>query len=617
MMEPGELSTNVLLLLASASTRSLVVAGAGALALAAFRVRATSIRLFSWSAVLYIALGMPVLQLLLPPLPVFLPGLVRTPAQHAVVAQRALPLPVSAAPVDHSAALQDRITGTRSAAVPKHSWWPELRWNVLTAGAYLVVLAILLVRIFTGMILERRLRRASCRIQDDRIVTRIARSARTNRLGFIPESAESDLVSVPLTMGILHPVLLFPGTWQDWDDVRLDSVIAHEMSHVARRDALTRRLSLFHKAIFWFSPLAWWLDRHLADLAERASDEAALACGVDRAAYARTLLNFFESLQGVRGRVRWQGISMASAGRAEQRLERILAWKGTATMSLKKSIAALVILLAVPVVYLTASAQPSDRTAGLQRPNRTEIAQATATAPAVAAAPAVHTKHGTRTTSVGQSYAYGYDDHLRFAIVSGSEDSFTMSGMDGDSEHVHELKQTIPGDFIWFRRDGKSYIIRDPETVRRAKALWAPQSEMGKQQEELGRQQEELGKQQEELSKQMEEVRVAVPDMTKEMEELQAELKKLGPSATSEQIGEIQSKMGELQEKIGNIQSEAGERQSKLGELMGALGEKQGKLGEQQGKLGEKQGKLAEEATKKTKALLDEAVTKGTAQLEK
>ena len=47
---------------------------------------------------------------------------------------------------------------------------------------------------------------------------------------------------------------------------------------------------------------------------------------------------------------------------------------------------------------------------------------------------------------------------------------------------------------------------------------------------------------------------------------------------------------------------------------MGALGEKQGKLGEQQGELGRQQGELAEQANRQMKQLLDEAITKGTAQ---
>ena len=612
MMESTDLSTSVLVPLASAAVRSFAVAGIAAFALAAFRVKATSIRLFTWTAVLYIALAMSLLQLLLPPLPVQLPNMLQAPARQAFVAQRQPSLALAASPVDLSSAPQSRTEV--SSVGGEHSWWAELRWNSVAAGAYFVVLAILLARIFVGMSLERRLRQASRQISDDRLATRLAESASANGLGFIPEPAESDLVSVPLTMGILRPVLVFPSTWRDWGDARLEAVIAHEMSHVARRDSLTRRLSLLHRAMFWFSPLAWWLDRHLADLGERASDEAALACGVDRNVYARTLLNFFESLQGGRTRVEWQGISMASAGRAEQRVERILTWKGTVTMKLKKSIAVFVILLAVPVVYLTASAQPSDRVDSRHPAAVVEVAQSKTPS---SAAPVSTSRHGSHRTSVSQSYAYGYDGNLHFAVVSAGNDSFTISGMDGDGEHVQELKKTIPGDFIWFRRDGKSYIIRDQATVQRAHAFWAPQAELGKQQEELGRQQEELGKQQEELSRKMEDVRVEVPDMTKTMEELQAELKKLGSSATSEQIGQLQEKIGALQEKIGESQSKVGDLQSKLGDQMGALGEKQGKLGELQGKLGERQGKLAEEASRKMKVLLDESLTKGTAQPEK
>ncbi len=137
---------------------------------------------------------------------------------------------------------------------------------------------------------------------------------------------------------------------------------------MTRRDGLTQRLSLLHRAIFWFSPLAWWLDRHIADLAEQASDEAALSSGADCGDYARTLLGFFEALQTSPGRVWWQGVSMAKAGQAErsaeQRVERILAWKGSVAMGvmksrLKKSIAIAVVVLAVPVVYLAASVRPT------------------------------------------------------------------------------------------------------------------------------------------------------------------------------------------------------------------------------------------------------------------
>jgi hypothetical protein len=312
-------------------------------------------------------------------------------------------------------------------------------------------------------------------------------------------------------------------------------------------------------------------------------------------------------LQGTPGRVWWQGVSMAHAGRAEQRVERILAWKGAVAMSLKKSIAVMVVTLAVPLVYLAASANPAS---GRRSPQGLEIAQAPEQPPVP---PASHAAHAPKKSSSHSFRAYRYDDAQRFVIVTGKSDSLTMSGTTEDGMRVEELREKIPGDFIWFRRDGKSYIIRDQATVDRAKGFWAPQEALGQKQEELGKQQEALGKQQEELGTRMEQVHVKVPDMTKEIEGLQAELKQLGSTATLEQVGQIQSEIGNLQGKIGDVQSQAGEQQGKLGEEMGVLGEKQGKLGEEQGELGRQQGELAEQANRQMKQLLDESISKGTA----
>ena len=38
-----------------------------------------------------------------------------------------------------------------------------------------------------------------------------------------------------------------------------------------------------------------------------------------------------------------------------------------------------------------------------------------------------------------------------------------------DARHVEKLKKVIPGDFIWFERDEKSYVIRDQATIDRAR----------------------------------------------------------------------------------------------------------------------------------------------------
>jgi beta-lactamase regulating signal transducer with metallopeptidase domain len=555
-------------------------------------------------------------------------------------------------------------------------WFQLISWTTILEETYLAITLTLMARFFIGVVFGHKLLRAAHKISDPRLITNLRAYANSSGLFAVPKIAESEFISVPLTIGMFRPAILLPRDWREWDDARLDAVVAHEMSHVTRRDGLTQRLSVLHRTIFWFSPLAWWLARNLADLAEQAADEAALTSGVDRKNYAQTLLGFFEALQAKPGRVRWQGVSMAKHGQAEKRLERILSWKGSVAMHLKKSVAVAVLTLAVPVVYLAASAHPAtafgqappparQSGASLDRPNLPEPSAAVPTttphdatpppeaevapsengvptiapdgleaptvgvplqaqiSPVAPVVPGVQpvpmkARYGTSGSSFGHgfSYAYGSDDEQRFVIVSGKSDSFTMSGSSDDARHVEKLRKQIPGDFIWFQRDEKSYIIRDQATIERARKLWAPQEELGKKQEALGKQQEVLGKQQEELGRRMQQIHVNVPDMTAQLDKLKAELKQLNSNATVEQVGHIQSEIGELQSKIGDVQSQAGDQQGKLGQEMGALGEKQGKLGEQQGELGRQQGKLAEEASKQMKMLLDEAIAKKLAQPE-
>ena len=722
------------------AARSLAFACFAGLALAAFRVRHLALRLTIWRAVLLVALAMPLLSLLLPPFPVFMPLAAKfVPARPSAEIAPSYELNSRAIIVNrvaHSTSAKsgvfsddlkslhptDAPDASSATSAPQYANAPpataqprrSFPWLAASIALYFAVAIFLLMRLALGIILGRRLESESQRIQDSHGLARLAFFTRATGLRTAPRLAESDLLSVPVTFGVGSPAILLPAGWREWEPAELDAVLAHEISHVVRRDALAERLSLLHRAIFWFSPLSWWLARHLADLAEEASDDAALAAGADRTRYAETLLGFFAALEAAPGRVWWQGVSMATAGQAEKRVDRILEWKGSVTMRLKKPVAIAYLLCAIPVVCLVAAFRPTivdiHSTASQQAappapqppalpaeqpapppaapapapaaPNAPSGAAPDATpgptplAPLAPLAPEVSVRTGVRsmvsvdpvvsvhtvvtplvmpnvramvsvapvvtvrpflprgmqslTTTHG--IITGENDGEQFTIVSGnssvsvSSDSFTISS-EGPSDVANSLRRNFPGDFIWFIRDGKAYIIRDPATIKQATDFFAPARELGRQQEQLGKQQEALGAQQEALGakqealgQQMEKVRVKIPDMAAELETLQADLKKLGTDGTQDDLGRIQEKIGEIQARIGELQSKAGEKQSELGEQQGALGEEQGKLGEQQGKLGELQGKLGEQqeaaskkATREMKKLLDQAVASGMA----
>jgi beta-lactamase regulating signal transducer with metallopeptidase domain len=678
MIQPHIAAESGILLaqLADAAARSLALAAVAGLALAIFRVKATSARLFTWTTVLYAALAIPLLGWVLPSLPIPMPSLVQSTASHlpneAVTSDvdavinaghwsgntvRNVQPPEESSLEKHPAVSGSTILVQHPQPLP-HSAVP-ISWRTAASVVYLLVALSLMVRLAIGIGLTQRLVKTSEHINDPRLRSKLAYRSYANGLSFLTEVRESTAISVPVTVGPIRSTILLPASWREWDEEKLDAVIAHEMSHVSRYDALTQCAALLHRAVFWFSPLSWWLNRHIADLAEQASDEAALCGGADRTHYARTLLQFFETLHGKPRRVWWQGVSMANAGQAEKRLEKILGWRGAVTMRFKKSAAVVIVALAVPVVFLAASAQPTSlstiaSTSQEPPPPPPASTQAVPAQPApppaegltvapmpgapghrvisgvpapfapIAGIPAVPAMPATPAhpgvpgarDKHGFHYSYDFDDEERFVIVSANSDSVTMSGSSQDVRHAQKLRKQIPGDFIWFQRDEKSYIVRDQATIDRARKLWAPQEELGKKQEELGKQQEALGKQQEELGARMEKVHVKVPDLTAQVDKLRAELKSLSSGATQEQIGKLQSEIGELQSQLGEVQSHAGDQQGKLGEEMGALGEKQGKLGEQQGELGRQQAELAEKATQEMKQILDEAIKNGTAKPE-
>jgi uncharacterized protein (TIGR03435 family) len=151
----------------------------------------------------------------------------------------------------------------------------------------------------------------------------------------------------PGVFGIIRPVLLWPeGIARHMDDAHLESVLAHEVCHVQRRDNLTSAIHMLVEAIFWFHPVVWWMERQLVKERERACDEAVLQLGNEAEVYAESILNickfFTESpttcISGVMG------------SELKQRIARILSGQGERKLDLRrKAMLALACVLAVGV----------------------------------------------------------------------------------------------------------------------------------------------------------------------------------------------------------------------------------------------------------------------------
>jgi GWxTD domain-containing protein len=139
-----------------------------------------------------------------------------------------------------------------------------------------------------------------------------------------PRVRESETISVPMTVGQVAPAILLPIGWREWDSIKFQAVLAHEEAHIRRADWAIGVMARANCCIFWFHPLAWWLKRELALLAEYSCDDLALTQMGDRRAYARALLEIAYAMKSAHGRLWEQAVPMAKETTVEKRMEQIL-----------------------------------------------------------------------------------------------------------------------------------------------------------------------------------------------------------------------------------------------------------------------------------------------------
>ena len=588
-------------LLAESALRSLALATAVWFGLRLVRARHSRLQSTAWALVLAAALAMP-LSMQWHTLKF------TAPERLAKAAPR-----LNAPALSNSAGNGLPAGGKQRAGTTQRD---VIDWATLAENAYLAVTILLLGRLLTGLLLTARIWRRARPVHE-------AWAAGSN-------IRETDELAAPAAIG---GCILIPAGWREWEETKLRAVAAHERAHVTWADFYVQLASRIHSAIFWFSPLPWWLHKQLVSLAEAASDDAVLE-NADSSSYAEILLYFGRRAQRITG-----AVAMARPATLSRRIERILFRTDVPAKAgwLRYSLVATCI---AALAFVTAGSSLQARSS----PSETGFWWQSADA-----ASGNGSTVWTSQESKGEPYV----------IVSG--DSLTMSGSMQEAEQARTLRGKIRGEYLWFLHDGKAYVVTDAATLERAKVLFRPQEELGRQQAALGAQQAALGEQQARLGQQQAGVTVRMPDLSGDFEEVVARIKELEKempatdlreqeqrvrsledelknlnekNVSHDQLGEYQrligelqsniggreaaraeleSRIGELQGRLGELQSQAGEQQARLGAQQAALGDQQAKLGAQQAKLGHEQQRLGEAASRQMHQILSEALKNGLA----
>jgi beta-lactamase regulating signal transducer with metallopeptidase domain len=205
------------------------------------------------------------------------------------------------------------------------------------------------------------------------------------------------------------------------------------------------------------------------------------------------------------------------------------------------------------------------------------------------------------------SFHWSMDDDGNSWILFSGKDNVTMSGSSDDLKRVKRLYRESDGEMLWFRRDGKEYVVRDAATLKAVKDLWKPVTELGKQQAKLGAEQARLGSQQAELGGQQAALGAKQAALGAQMAALSAEQARKGSEAEDAEYERRAREIGRQMEELGRQQEELGRQQEKYGAP-------QEELGRQQEELGRKQEAASKKAENETRALLDRAIANGVAQ---
>lgn len=537
-------------LLLEATLRTTIFAAVVMMLLTVLRIRSAAFRSAWVTAVVLFGLAMPWIREVVPAFEVV------APVQRATEPVLALDLPEAATlPADDPA--------------PIRSAWeiePTFDWMSMGGVGYLAGAVLLLVRLVGGLAAGWHLRRNARPVPGMATV----------------ETRESDAIRVPVTLGFWNPVILLPADWRSWDARKLEAVLLHESAHVAQGDYLRQLLAQVHECLFWLNPMSWWLTRKLAESCEQAADDRVLGQFPDRFYYAEVLVGFVR-VRTNRNRILWSSIAMATPTFFGDRIERILNLSGPLTRNISRLSLLVLGAAAIPAALLTATvtfAQPAPP-APAQPPAPTSVQAPPAPRPAPVPAPAL-TPRGSRTpvappapTAVPDPAAVappvppaaprpGSPVRIapppppppppaargdRWVVVTKSGPQRARASR-SDQERAAAFRGQISGDYIWLERDGREYLIEDPETIR----------ELLDSSEQFGALQAATRRQQEELARGLKEYQQRLPEYQEAMRKAQAEVAALQQKLSSEQFAETyQQAQKALQHALTGLQKSARE----------------------------------------------------------
>lgn len=194
--------------------------------------------------------------------------------------------------------------------------------NVWIIGAFLFFF-----KTASGLADLRSLHRKSHSPVPERLRLAVKQISKKLQISIPIQILSSTHIDIPLTFGVLKPVILIPSALLfQISPTQLEAIITHEMAHIKRNDYLVNLIQSILEMVFFFHPVFWWINHEVKNQREMACDEMAIALGANPKDLAYGLANVINHAQN-----HAPEMAMAAAKKQNPTLDRIKKIMGVKT----------------------------------------------------------------------------------------------------------------------------------------------------------------------------------------------------------------------------------------------------------------------------------------------
>lgn len=158
---------------------------------------------------------------------------------------------------------------------------PPFDWLSAFVVAWCAGVLFFAARAFGGWVILQKLRRNALETVSPGIVEQCRRLQRRIGITKTIRFADSSLASTPAVLGWLRPIVLLPlSAMAGLSSEQFEAVIAHELAHIKRYDALVNFFQIALETLLFYHPAVWWVNHVIRSERESCCDDIAVSvCG--------------------------------------------------------------------------------------------------------------------------------------------------------------------------------------------------------------------------------------------------------------------------------------------------------------------------------------------------